>query len=362
MTYDIHNTLSVFNGDPREAENHIIAAQAPLVEALDRINILSGSPLTLFVADSSGRIIGSVTDGDIRRALLRERSLEIPVTEAMHRAFRFLREDDDRYSRLNELKSSGIDLIPVLDPHGRLRQLIDLRTRDSFLPLDAVLMAGGKGERLRPLTLDTPKPLLKVGDKPIIDYNVENLVRSGVEKIFVTVNYLKEQIIDHFSEPVQGVKVDCIVEEKRTGTFGSLTLVDGLSAENILVMNSDLLTTISFQKMYRHHISNGADLTMAVIPYSVSIPYAILSTKDDFVEGLEEKPVYNYFANAGVYILKRSLIGRIPEGAYMDAPDFIRELIADGGKVSHFLVDGMWIDIGSPSDYKHACDLVSLVK
>lgn len=345
-----------------DAGRHFVSASADIYQALELINSLGGESMTLFALDAEGRIAGTVTDGDIRRAILRGAQSSTRLENVMHREFYRLSPEEDRYTATSIARDKGIDLLPVTDADGYITELIDLRYLEASLPLDAVLMAGGKGERLRPLTLDCPKPLLRLGDKPIIDINVERLKRVGIRNIFVTVNYLREMIEEHFSEPSGNVQVKCVAEPKRLGTFGSLSLIDGFVHDNILVMNSDLLTTLSFEKMYAHHIRSEAALTMAVVPYTVSVPYAILRTDGDRVTGLEEKPVYNHFANAGVYILRRDLLSRLPHGEYTDAPDFIEELIRDGGKVGYYPVDGLWVDIGSPTDFKRASELMSLVK
>ncbi len=339
-------------------ENHIIVASAAIIEALEKINSLKGEQLTLFAVDSEQRVVGSVTDGDLRRALLAGIRLNDEVEKAMNPNFLAITPLSDTLQTFAEARRRNISLLPRLDKTGHLIATLDLNRVKSILPLDAVMMAGGRGERLRPLTFSTPKPLLKVGGKAIIDYNVEELEANGLERIFVTVNYLKEQIQEHFSTP-RAACVKCVAEPKRLGTMGSLALVEGLKNENVLVMNSDLLTTISFENMFRHHIGSRADLTIATIGYNVTVPFAVLEIDGDRVTGLREKPSYNYSANAGVYILKRSLIERITPGEYLDAPDFIEMLIGAGKKVSHFPIDGMWIDIGSPGDFKYADELMS---
>lgn len=340
---------------------YMISAEASLLSAMERINRLSDDSLTLFVEPFSGagRIAGSLTDGDIRRALISGASLTDPVDSAMRRDYMALRPDDDALRVFARARSRGVRMLPRLDSDGCIAEVIDLATRKNLLPLDAVLMAGGRGERLRPLTLETPKPLLRIGGKPIIDYNVEELEANGIENIFVTVNYLKEQLIEHFASRRGTARVSCVEEPCRLGTMGSLALVEGLSHDNLLVMNSDVLTGLSFADMLRHHLDSDADLTMATIGYNVAVPFAILDIDGDRVTGMKEKPSYNYSANAGVYMMKRSLVSRIVPGKYLDAPDFILSLIADGLKVSHFPIRGTWIDIGSPADFKYADELMS---
>ena len=342
-------------------DRHIISGSATIRETLVALNRLSGDSMTLFALDSDGRLIGSVTDGDIRRALIAGHTTEDRVSEIAFRRFISLQADaspEERYRTVSKAHERRINLMPVT-ADGKLIDLIDIRLMKSAIPADAVLMAGGRGERLRPLTLDTPKPLLKVGGKPIIDYNVESLMKYGISDIYVTVNYLKEQIIRHFAAPEWQGRVHCVEEPCRLGTLGSVALIDTLSQDHVIVMNSDLLTNIDFEKLWRHHVDSGAVLTMATVPYTVSVPFAILRTDGDRVTGLEEKPTFNHFANAGVYIIDRKVLSGIKRGEYLDAPDFVESLIARGLKVSHFAIEGTWIDIGSPDDFRYANEVTS---
>ena len=219
-------------------------------------------------------------------------------------------------------------------------------------------MAGGKGERLRPMTLELPKPLLKIAGKCIIDYNVEALARYGIRNISVTTNYLSEKLEEHFEPEIAGVKGQCVKEPHRLGTIGSLKLVKSLKHDHVLVMNSDLLTSVNYDEMYVSHIESEAALTVATIPYMVSVPYAILKTEDDRITGLEEKPTFNYYANAGIYLIRREMVELIPEDEYYDATDLIEKIISCGGKINQFPISGTWIDIGSPDDFRQAQELM----
>lgn len=347
-------------------QSHLINKDATLREALDCLNALSGGNMTLFVVEADGTLTGSLTDGDIRRALTSGVSLEASVADVCHHTCLRLESEASRYDVGAEARRRGISLLPVI-AEGKVVALEDLRGRKALLPLDAVLMAGGRGERLRPLTLTTPKPLLPVGGKAIIDYNVEALAAYGVRNIFITVNYLKEKIIAHFRDDFSmpdklagcSLNVECIEEPKRLGTMGSVALVDGLHCDDLLVMNSDLLTTIDFEKMFLYHKSSGAALTMAAVPYTVQVPFAILDHKDGYVSALSEKPTFSYLANAGIYMMRRRVAEQIPAGEYLDAPDLIETLISAGEKVASFPIEGTWIDIGSPDDYHTADRLAS---
>ncbi len=341
--------------------NHSISIGSSLLEALKKLNSLSGGTMTLFAIDAAGTVQGTVTDGDIRRALIAGAGINEPVSKAMHRDFTFLTKDGDQVERIRRARLKGIRLLPVLDKEHKLASVLDLSQRSSALPLSAIIMAGGKGERLRPLTLTIPKPLLEIGGKAIIDYNVEALAKCGISDITVTTNYLAEKIAGHFSRPVGGVQVKCVRETQPLGTIGSAALADIPADGCSIVMNSDLLTTISFEDMYLHHRASGSDITIAAIPYQVSVPFAILTTsaaEPERVTGLEEKPSYSYFANAGIYIFPNRLLKALPAGTRTDATDLIETALQQGLKVTYFPINGTWIDIGSPADFHQAAELM----
>lgn len=344
-------------------DKYLIAADSTLRDALSRINSLSGGEMTLFVIDSpdTKRVVGTLTDGDIRRAILRGYTLESPVSDAMFTGFkRLVDNDSDQVDTIRDIRSQGISLVPVVDGAGRLVRVADLNRQSTRLPLSAILMAGGKGERLRPMTLSTPKPLLLIDGKPIIDYNIEALLRAGITDITVSTRYLAEQIHAHFANPVApGVTVRCVTETKPLGTIGSAALVPHAKGASTLVMNSDLLTTVSFEDMYLKHRDSRADITIGVIPYQVSVPYAILTTgTDGLVTGIEEKPAYSYYANAGIYIFANDLLDTLSPDSRTDATDLIEQAIADGRRVVYHIINGTWIDVGSPTDFRQAEELM----
>lgn len=342
----------------KTTHQHLIPQTAPLRQALEQLNAMGGTPLILFATDDDGRVAGSLTDGDIRRALLRGCTQETPVARAMNAAFTALRPAEDNFGLLEQARARNLRMIPRLDADGRLVALLDLDKVKALLPLDAVLMAGGRGERLMPLTASTPKPLLQVGGQAIIDYNVAKLRACGIDRVHLCLRYLHEQIEAHFAAHHADIDARAIVETKRMGTFGALSLVRDWRHDDVLVMNADLLSSLDLVEMYRRHRDTGADATMAVAPYTVAVPFAIIDTDGDRITGMREKPEFNYFANAGVYILKRSLLGRMAADTYVDAPDFLLSAIADGLKVTYFPIVGTWIDIGTPEQYARACSLM----
>lgn len=336
----------------------LISCDANIRQALKVLNDVGTTEQTLFVIDAEQRVIGTLTDGDVRRGLVNGAALEDSVVKIMHRDFQSLQEAD-RYDvkLLKLLREKEIYNVPILDADGTYVDSINLLRNKSFLPIDAVIMAGGKGERLRPLTLTTPKPLLPVGNKAIIDHNVDRLISYGVEHISVTVNYLAEQLEEHYNEPHEGVQVECVREPKFLGTMGAVRLVKEFHNDVVLVMNSDLFTDIDFEDMYLHFIENGADMSIAAVPYTVSIPFGICDLDGRDVKGIVEKPTYNYYANAGIYMLRREVLDAIPENEFYNATDLIDALVQSNDKVIRYPLKGTWIDIGTMSEYQKAKDL-----
>lgn len=341
-------------------KDHIINQDLTLIEALSRINGVAPEPLVLFVLDEQNRMVGTLTDGDSRRALIAGASVDDKVSKVMHRNFNYMKEEDiDDVKEIKRQRDLKMRLVPVLDAEKHIVEIINLEKYNSRLPFDAVLMAGGKGERLRPLTLETPKPLLKVGEKCIIDHNIDRLISYGVKHISVTVNYLKEQIEEHFAEPRGEVKVQTVREPKFLGTIGSIQFVKKFYNDTVLVMNSDLFTNINYEDFYLHFKEHDADMSVAAVPYSVQVPYGIFKIENRRdITGLVEKPTFDYYANAGIYLIKKSALNQIPEETFFNATDLIEALIAAGRKVIRFPLNGTWIDIGNPQEYKRANELV----
>ncbi len=336
--------------------DYTIPDTATILDALKKIDSISSKATRVaFVADASGKVLGSVSDGDCRRGLIGGKRLDSPVTEIMKADFTFMWKDSYDISVIQKIRSLGIKFVPELDCDGTLAAVRDFSNGRSYIPVDAVLMAGGQGKRLQPLTLTTPKPLLKVADKPIIDYNIDNLIYYGIEHINITVNYLAEQLEEHFKEPYEGHQIRCIREGKYLGTIGSLNMIRDWHSDTILLMNSDLFTNIDLEAFYIHFRQHDADMSVATVPYNVSIPYGILEIENEReIKGLKEKPNFYYHANAGIYLIKRKLLDLIPKDSFYDATDFMLKLIELGKKVIRWPMAGYWIDIGKPEDFRKA--------
>ncbi len=341
-------------------KKYIISQDKSLLEALSQINSIETGPLCLFVEDNNGKMVGTLTDGDSRRALIKGASVNDSVSLVMNRDFNCLHEGvDDDVAHIHQQRDMKMKLVPILDSYNHIVDIVDLESCITKLPIDAVLMAGGKGERLRPLTLKTPKPLLPVGNKAIIDYNVERLISYGVKDINVTVNYLREQIEEHFSKEINGIKINCVREPQFLGTIGSIKFIKEFYHDTILLMNSDLFTNVNYEDFYMHFIKHNAEMSVATIPYSVNVPYGIFELDGRSIKGIKEKPSFNFYANAGIYLLKKKVLDNIPNDTFFNATDLIEKLVSMGENVIRFPLTGYWIDIGKPEDYKKAQDFVN---
>ncbi len=339
-------------------KKYIISHTATIKDALVALNEITSDAQSLLVIDDSQRLVGTLTDGDIRRGLISGAELSDVVITIMNKDFRYILESEFDVAHVKTFRDKHVLFIPILDAKRHIVDVINLKKYKSSLPIDAVLMAGGKGERLRPLTEKTPKPLLKVGDKCIIDHNVDRLISYGINHVNVTVNYLGEQLEEHYAEPRNGVQVRTFREPKFLGTIGSIKFVDTFYNDTVLVMNSDLFTNIDYEDFFLHFKSNNAEMSVAAVPYNVSIPYGILDLEGRNIKGLLEKPKYNYYANAGIYLIKNSALAEIPKDEFFNATDLIEKLIAHGKSVIRYPLNGTWIDIGNPQEYAKANDLV----
>ena len=339
-------------------DRYKISEKATVKEALVALNLITSDTQTLLVVNEKDQLVGSLTDGDIRRGLISGTALSDLVNSIMHRDFKFIYEFEFDVVHLKRFRDKFILFIPILDKDHHIVDIVNLKKYKSYLPIDAVLMAGGKGERLRPLTEKTPKPLLKVGEKCIIDHNIDRLISYGINHINVTVNYLGEQLEAHYVEPRKGIHVRTFREPKFLGTIGSVKFVDTFYNDTVLVMNSDLFTNIDYEDFFLHFKNNNAEMSVAAVPYNVSIPYGILDLEGRNIKGLLEKPKFNYYANAGIYLLKKCALDEIPNDEFFNATDLIDKLISQGKSVIRYPLNGTWIDIGTPQEYQKAIDVV----
>jgi dTDP-glucose pyrophosphorylase len=329
------------------AEKHLIRNGSTIKDALERLNSL-GNYLTLFVVDEASVLLGTITDGDIRRAMLRGVQIISTVESVMNTNYTALRIHEYSIEEIKTIRERLIKLIPVIDVNGKILRLINLEKIKTLLPFDAVIMAGGEGRRLKPMTDHTPKPLLKIGNKPIIEYNIDRLTEFGIENCYITIKYLGSQLREYFKDGSEKEINIHYVEELSDplGTIGSVSLIDSFTHENVLQ---------EFKK-------SNADMAVATIPYRVNIPYAVLETNSDLIVGFKEKPTYTYYSNGGIYLFKREVLDIIPKGQFFNATDLMDHLISNNKRVVTYPLYCYWLDIGMPEDFKKAQEDIHHIK
>lgn len=315
------------------------------------------------VVDKERRLLGTVTDGDIRRAILAKINLEKPVTELLTRKAGSpypqpvtASVGTKRDKILALIQEHSVRHVPLLDGDGHVVDLamLDELLPEQVLPVQAVIMAGGFGIRLRPLTEELPKAMLPVGDRPLMELIVEQLRQAGIRRVSVTTHYMPEKIVEHFGDGSNfGVELSYVPEDRPLGTAGALGLMK-TPQEPMLVINGDILTQVNFRAMLDYHREHKADLTVAVRKYDLNVPYGVVESDGSFVQGLTEKPSFSLFVNAGIYLLEPAVHRYIPNGQHFDMTELIQRLLKEKRPVASFPIVEYWLDIGLHADYKQA--------
>jgi dTDP-glucose pyrophosphorylase len=335
-----------------------------MLVALQRINeCFYEQAYTLFVVNDDMQVMGSLTDGDIRRAFIFGASLEDRVNHFMCTDFRYIFDAND-YKQIKLLKSLGFKVLPVVTHDMKIIDFINLKSIRAILPLDVVIMAGGKGIRLKPYTDNIPKPMLDLDGEPIIAHNIDRLMKYGVKNFYVSVNHLKDSIKEYLDIHYQGQKINIVYieESKPLGTVGSIKLIKNFDHEDILIMNADILTNINFDDFYCHYKEMKNDMCVATSNVKIDVPYAILNVKNEKVVSFFEKPTYTYQSNAGIYLINKENISLIPDDQLFDATDLITAMINKNKTVGYFPIMGYWLDIGTSANYLKAKDDIKYVR
>lgn len=309
------------------------------------------------VADEAGRLLGTVTDGDVRRGILRGVTLDEPVEQIMRRTPVTAGRHEDREKILELMRQKQIRQIPLVDERGVIRgveileELLSRENRPNFV----VLMAGGFGSRLRPLTNEIPKPLIRVGNKPILETILENFIQYGFKRFFISVHYKDEMLRSYFEDGSKwGVAIEYIREATKLGTAGALSLLPEKPKHPVVVMNGDLLTKVNFQQLLDFHEDHHADATMCVREYDFQVPYGVVKTDHQKVRAIDEKPVHKFFVNAGIYVLNPEALGPIAPNEPLDMPQLFENLIASKREVAAFPIREYWLDVGRLDDLERA--------
>ena len=331
-----------------------LLANSTIEESLSVID--AGAVKIALVVNDDDQLLGALGDGDIRRGLLRKKTLNDTIEDVYSRNPVIAYEGHSSEELLRLCSTNRVSQIPII---GEDKRIIDLFFLDEELSKEhentVVLMVGGLGKRLRPLTENTPKPMLKVGGKPILQTIVEGFSKHGFTNITMCLGYKSSVIRDFFQDGSRfGMNIDYIVEDKRMGTAGALTLLKKRPDKSFFVMNGDLLTKVNFEKMLDFHESNNSKATMCVREYEIEVPYGVVTINDENIYSIKEKPTHSFFVNAGIYLLEPECIDLIPENEFYDMTSLFEQLISAKNKTVSFPLQEYWLDIGSHSDFSKA--------
>jgi dTDP-glucose pyrophosphorylase len=335
--------------DPKTGslEGAFVAQSATIRDALQALDLGAGG--IALAIDADGRLVGVSTDGDLRRALLAGATLDSPLDPVLRRDFVALPAQQSRVDALDLMRARRIDAIPVLDASGRpialhlLHAFLEPASRENW----AVVMAGGQGTRLRPLTDAVPKPMLRVAGRPILERIVLHLVGSGITRIFLSVNYLAEVIEDHFGDgSALGAAIDYLREDEPLGTAGALGLLPSLPERPLVLLNGDLVTSVDLGALLDVHAAGGFAATIGTRRYLHTVPFGCVARDGDRVVGIEEKPTITREVNTGIYALAPSVVGLVARGTRTSMPELIERVLASGQTVGAFEVEDDWVDVG----------------
>ena len=335
--------------------NSLISEKTTIKEALKVID--SGAIRIALVVDENMRLQGTLSDGDIRRGLLNNLSLDDNIENLYFKNPITALDDDSKDKIIQKAITKQVYQIPILNKEGIL---VDIENLATLLNISkkrnrVILMAGGLGTRLRPLTQDIPKPLLKVGNKPILETIMRNFASHGFVNITISLNYKGEMIKEYFGDGSEfGVNIDYIEENIRLGTAGALSLIKNIPREPFFVMNADLLTDVNFSHLLDFHSHSNAQASMCVREYDYQVPYGVIETNNENITSIVEKPVQKFFVNAGIYVLSPKVFDYIPKNEFYDMPTLFNTLIEKNKKVISFPIHEYWLDIGRMSDFEQA--------
>jgi len=333
----------------------LLPSNATIKEALTVIN--KGAMQIALIVDTKQKLLGTLTDGDIRRAILNDMDLDSNISSIINTNPTVCHIEDTKEKILEIAVLKKIYQIPIVDDDGRLVGIeeVDELLKTKTKPNKVVLMVGGLGTRLRPLTEHTPKPMLKVGNKPILETIIVNFKKYGFTNIILCVSYKSEIIEEYFKDGSEfGVSIEYIHENKRMGTAGALSLIKTSLDEPFFVMNGDLLTDINFENMMDYHLSNHSVATMGVREYDFQVPYGVVNVEGQNILNIEEKPVHKFFVSAGIYVLSSAILQYIPKNEFYDMPTLFEKVIEEKKKSISFLIHEYWLDIGRIEEFEKA--------
>jgi dTDP-glucose pyrophosphorylase len=332
--------------------NHVVNHNEKALNVLNQLNSLTDL-MTLLVADDNEKVIGTISDGDIRRGIINGHSIDQKISLFINKKFNYLEIDNFDFRDIKRLRNLEYNLIPILNKDKTLNNIIILKEKKNILPVSAIIMAGGLGKRLYPLTKTCPKPLLKIKEKRVIDYTTDLLFKYGIKDLNFCLHYNHEKFLKYFdSISNRDINIKYVIEEKRMGTIGGISLFDDFLNEDVIIINADIITSIDLENFYEFFLDNNSDLSVATRNYSQNVPFAVVEEANNLVTSIKEKPEFTFKTNSGIYLTKKRLLNNIPKDSFYDATDFIDNLIKSKNIVSSYNFHDKWIDIGSHKDLK----------
>jgi len=325
----------------------VISINSTIKDAL--LSLEKSGQKICFIISKSKEMVGTLSDGDIRKGLLKGFTLKTKVLDVMNKNFVWVEKSESRMNVLDLMKSRKINVIPILDKDKRI---VGIHTLYGILGSDAksnvaVIMAGGKGERLKPLTDNLPKPLITVAGKPILERIIHHLVGYGITEIVISVNYLKEKIINYFGDGKKyGCKIEYLIEEEPLGTAGSLSLLKLKNTEPLIVLNGDIITQVNISDMLNFHTYNNFHITVGIYDYIHQIPFGVVNAKDKKIKTIEEKPVVSWQVASGIYVISPKMVSLIPKKHFFTMPDLIKTALKQKKRLGAFRIEEEWMDIG----------------
>ena len=345
-----------------DIEHYFLSSKDTIEQAINKLDAVQAKLILVVKFDKT--LLGTITDGDIRRALLRHLPLSTALSQVMNCTPKCVKDNEGELKAKQLMRTFDIPAVPKLK-NGKVIDLLGINKNTQKRHNPVFLMAGGFGKRLRPLTDNCPKPMLKVGDKPILENIIEQFIISGFYNFYISTHYLNEQIEQYFGDGSRfGINIQYINEEFPLGTAGAIALLPNeVKNEHLIMMNGDLLTQVKFDDMLDYHINERADISVAVRDYQIQVPFGVIKHSQGSITEIKEKPVESYFINAGIYCISPTVLQSVKSNKVLDMPTLIEHQLTKKNQVSMFPIHEYWLDIGHLNDFERAqTDILKLNK